>query len=213
MANIASNTYLFYSDNRKELEKVYDSISDFWDKYESKTTTRHFGLTPEGDVVNPSSEENEKLNKDYMTAEWMEYLDELCDTDNQFCLYTTSKWYGNPEYWYAWLNKNFNDVKMAYECIEPGCDILDMYDPDDKLDEKVILIAYDLTAEEIKKLPVEIQNVLWKCGGRFHQADNEDNHYLFQVFSKQQLEDWKFDITKLSNKWYVVKTNYLESIG
>lgn len=204
MANIAANTYLFYSDNRKELEKVYDSISDFWDKYGSKTTARHFGLTPEGDVVNPSSEENEKLNKDYMTAEWMEYLDELCDTDNQFCLYTTSKWYGNPEYWYAWLNRNFNYVKMAYECSEPGCDILDMYDPDDKLGEKVILMAYKLKTDEIKDLPVEIQDALCRY---------EDNYCICQIFSKQQLDDLKFDITKLSDKWYVIQTNYLESIG
>ena len=57
--------------------------------------------------------------------------------DNRFYMVTESDNYGNPLYWYNWLNNNFINLSVAFRCEEPLLEIFEQVDPDNELSDVV----------------------------------------------------------------------------
>ena len=106
MANIAHNTYLFYGD-KDELVKCHTMLNDIYEKVGSNESCV--------DVI-PL----------FQNPEWISYIDDINPgVDNRFYMVTESKNYGNPLYWYNWLNSNFTNLSVAFRCAEPLLEIFE----------------------------------------------------------------------------------------
>ena len=149
MANIANNTYLFYGD-RTELVKCHEKLNELYEKVGSDIIC--VDLTVENVVVN---------------GEWINYLEELSADDDSFKMETESKWYGNPVYWHDWVKTNFPNLSVAFMCEEPGMEIFEKVDPDNKFDEYIYIWGSDVPDEDVEKLPQVLKDVLFDgyiCG-------------------------------------------------
>lgn len=142
MANIATNTYLFYGD-RDELVKCYDELSELYEKIGSNACC--VDRTVKNAVVN---------------GEWIEWIDELSDDADSFQMATNSKWYGNPVYWDNWLKANYPKLSVAFMCEEAGMGIFEKVDPDNRFDDYIYISGYDIPEEDIAKLPKVIKDAM-----------------------------------------------------
>lgn len=142
MANIASNTYIFYGD-REELGKCYDTLTELYEKVGSNICC--VDRTVENIVVN---------------CEWIECIEELSDDADSFWMDTNSKWYGNPLYWFNWVKTNYPKLAVAFMCEEAGMGIFEKVDPDNKFDEYIYISGYSIPEEDIAKLPKVIKDAM-----------------------------------------------------
>lgn len=148
MANIANNTYLFYGD-RTELVKCHNALTELHEKVGDDCCADR---TVENTVVN---------------CEWINYLEELSEGADSFKMETESKWYGNPVYWHDWVKTNFPKLSVAFMCEEPGMEIFEKVDPDDKFDDYIYIWGSDVPDENVEKLPQVLKDVLFDgyvCG-------------------------------------------------
>ena len=144
MANIASNTYLFYGD-RDELVKCYDELSKLYEKIGNNIACAD--RTVENVVVN---------------GEWIECIEELSDDADSFWMDTNSRWYGNPVYWDNWVKANYPKLSVAFMCTEQGMGIFEKVDPDNRFDDYIYVSGYDIPEEDIAKLPQVIKKAMGK---------------------------------------------------
>lgn len=142
MANIASNTYLFYG-NRDELVKCYDELSKLYEKIGSNIAC--VDRTVKNVVVN---------------GEWIEWIEELSDDADSFQMCTNSKWYGNPVYWDNWVKANYPKLSVAFMCEEAGMGIFEKVDPDNRFDDYIYVSGSDIPEEDIAKLPQVIKDAM-----------------------------------------------------
>lgn len=142
MANIASNTYLFYGD-RDELVKCYDELSKLYEKIGSNACC--VDRTVKNVVVN---------------GEWIDWIEELSDDADSFQMCTDSKWYGNPVYWDNWVKANYPKLSVAFMCEEAGMGIFEKVDPDNRFDDYIYVSGYDIPEEDIAKLPKVIKDAM-----------------------------------------------------
>ena len=149
MANISSNTYIFYGD-RTELVKCHDELNKLYEKVGSNLVC--VDLTVENVVVN---------------GEWIDYIEELSKDADSFRMDTNSKWYGNPVYWDNWVKANFPKLSVAFMCEECGMEIFEKVDLDNKFDEYIHISGSNIPEEDIAKLPKVIKDAMckdWVCG-------------------------------------------------
>ena len=142
MANIASNTYIFYGD-RTELVKCYDALTELYEKVGSRLSC--VNRTDENVVVN---------------GEWIECIEELSDDATSFWMDTNSKWYGNPVYWDNWVKANYPKLSVAFMCEECGMGIFEKVDPDNKFDNYIYISGSSIPEEDIAKLPKVIKDAM-----------------------------------------------------
>lgn len=142
MANIASNTYIFYGD-RTELVKCYDTLTELYEKNGNNISC--VDRTVENTVVN---------------CEWIECIEELSDDADSFWMDTNSKWYGNPVYWDNWVKTNYPKLSVAFMCEESGMGIFEKVDPDNKFDEYIYISGSSIPEEDIAKLPQVIKDAM-----------------------------------------------------
>lgn len=142
MANIATNTYLFYGD-RDELVKCYDELSKLYEKIGNNVCC--VDRTVKNVVVN---------------GEWIEWIEELSDNADSFQMCTDSKWYGNPVYWDNWVKANYPKLSVAFMCEEAGMGIFEKVDPDNRFDDYIYVSGYDIPEEDIAKLPKVIKDAM-----------------------------------------------------
>lgn len=143
MANIANNTYLFYGD-RTELDQCHNALTELHEKVGDDCCVDR---TVENVVVN---------------CEWINYLEDLSEDDDSFKMETESKWYGNPVYWHDWVETNFPKLSVAFMCEEPGMEIFEKVDPDNKFDEYVYICGSDITDEDMEGLPQLIKDEVYE---------------------------------------------------
>lgn len=177
MANIATNTYLFYGD-KDELEKAHAEIMDLF-----KTCRSNLSCVPVD------------AHPDELNGEWIDDVSVLTDADIKFEMVTNSRWYGNPLYWNNWVKEKYPKLSVAFSCEEPGLEIFERVDPDHMFDESVFLCSMAIDEEEIPSLPYCIKDCINK------DTFNND-YYVSGVFLKEELTSTGFDYTKLSEKWY-----------
>lgn len=149
MANIASNTYLFYGD-REELVKCHTELSKLYETVGSRFSCADRNV--ENTVVN---------------CEWIECIEELSDDADSFWMDTNSRWYGNPVYWDNWVKANYPKLSVAFMCEEIGMEIFEKVDPDNKFDEYIHISGSNIPEEDIAKLPKVIKDAMckdWVCG-------------------------------------------------
>lgn len=142
MANMADSTYLFYGD-RTELDKCHEKLNELYEKVGSDII-----------CVDTTTVENVVVN-----YEWINYLEELSEGADSFKMETTSRWYGNPVYWHDWVKTNFPKLSVAFMCEEPGMEIFEKVDPDNKFDEYIYIWGSDVPDENIEKLPQVLKDV------------------------------------------------------
>lgn len=144
MANIASNTYIFYGD-RSELVKCHDELSELYEK-----------------VGNNSSCVDNTVENTVVNCEWIECIEELSDDADSFWMDTNSKWYGNPVYWDNWVKTNYPKLSVAFMCEECGMGIFEKVDPDNKFDDYIWVSGSNIPEEDIAKLPQVIRDAMGK---------------------------------------------------
>ena len=133
MSNIAHNTYLFYGD-KYELVKCRMMLNDIYEKVGSDES-----------CVNVTSLAQ--------NPEWIIYINDITPgLDNRFYMVTESKNYGNPLYWYNWLNNNFINLSVAFRCEEPLLEIFEQVDPDNELSDVVWVQGRYISREDVQKL-------------------------------------------------------------
>jgi len=167
MANIANNTYLFYGD-RTELDQCHNALTELHEKVGDDCCVDR---TVENTVVN---------------CEWINYLEDLSEGADSFKMETESKWYGNPVYWHDWVKTNYPNLSVAFMCEEPGMEIFEKVDPDNKFDDYIYIWGSDVPDENVEKLPQVLKDVLFDgyiCGtflkdevfnSEFHPSDLPD---------------------------------------
>ena len=165
MANIANNTYLFYGD-RTELVQCHNALTELHEKVGDDCCV---DLTIENTVVN---------------GEWINYLENLSEDDDSFKMETESKWYGNPVYWHDWVKTNFPKLSVAFMCEEPGMEIFEKVDPDNKFDDYIYIWGSDVSDEDIEKLPPVLEDALF-------------DGYLCGTFLKDEVFDSEFQPSDL----------------
>jgi hypothetical protein len=148
MANIANNTYLFYGD-RTELDQCHNALTELHEKVGDDCCVDR---TVENTVVN---------------CEWINYLEDLSEGADSFKMETESKWYGNPVYWHDWVETNYPNLSVAFMCEEPGMEIFEKVDPDNKFDDYIYIWGSDVPDENVEKLPPVLEDALFDgylCG-------------------------------------------------
>lgn len=165
MANIANNTYLFYGDGT-ELVKCHNALTELHEKVGDDCCVDR---TVENTVVN---------------CEWINYLENLSEDDDSFKMETESKWYGNPVYWHDWVKTNFPKLSVAFMCEEPGMEIFEKVDPDNKFDDYIYIWGSDVSDEDIEKLPPVLEDALF-------------DGYLCGTFLKDEVFDSEFQPSDL----------------
>ena len=148
MANIANNSYMFYGD-KTELTKCHEELK----------------LYEKGD--NTISYDERTARNTVVHGEWIEGIESLREDADSFRMDTTSKWYGNPVYWHDWVKTNFPKLSVAFMCEEPGMEIFEKVDPDNKFDDYIYIWGSDVPDENVEKLPQVLKDVLFDgyvCG-------------------------------------------------
>lgn len=159
MANIATNTYLFYGD-KDEIIKCHKMLNGLDEDAGGASC-----VEPKSFIVHP---------------EWINIIDDIRPgVDDRFYMTTESKCCGNPVYWHDWVKANFTKLSVAYMCEEPGTETFEKVDPDNVLQDKVWVEGSDLSADDLSKLPPEISG----CAGK----DGDDTYYLFGSFDRYEL--------------------------
>ena len=192
MANIASNTYLFYGD-KTELTKCHEELSKLYEKDNGRFSCVH---ETENVVVN---------------GEWIEYIEELFDDADSFSMYTTSKWYGNPVYWDNWVKANYPKLSVAFMCEECGMGIFEKVDPDNRFDDYIWVSGYNIPEEDIAKLPQVIRDAVCEdsvCGtflesevfnSKFQPSDLPDS------VTYEEYTDTSYDEIRASDEAYLAR--------
>ena len=142
MANIASNTYIFYGD-KSDLVKCHNVLTELYKEFGNEHCC--VDRTVKDTVVN---------------YEWIVYIEELSDDVDSFFMDTNSKWYGNPIYWDNWVRANFPKLSVAFMCEEGGMGIFEKVDPDNKFDDYIWISGSDIPEEDIAKLPQVIRDAI-----------------------------------------------------
>jgi hypothetical protein len=159
MANIASNTYLFYGD-KDEIVKCHEMLNDLYEVAGGASC-----VEPKRFTVQP---------------EWINYIDDINPgVDDRFYMGTESKCYGNPVYWHNWVKSNFTNLAVAFRSEEPATDTFNQIDPDNVLQDRVWVEGLNIPADDLSKLPQEIRG----CAGK----DGDDTYYLCGSFDKDEL--------------------------
>ena len=141
MANIAHNTYLFYGD-KYELVKCRMMLNDIYEKVGSDES-----------CVNVTSIDQ--------NPEWIIYINDITPgLDNRFYMVTESDNYGNPLYWYNWVNSNFTNLSVAFRCEEPLLEIFEQVDPDNELSDVVWVQGRYIPQEDVQKLHPTLRDIL-----------------------------------------------------
>lgn len=135
MANIASNTYIFYGD-RSELIRCHNVLTELYKEFGNEHCC--VDRTVENTVVN---------------YEWIACIEELSEDADSFWMDTNSKWYGNPVYWDNWVKTNFPKLSVAFMCEECGMKIFEKVDPDNRFDDYIYINGSDIPEEDMAKLP------------------------------------------------------------
>ena len=167
MANMADSTYLFYGD-RTELVKCHEELNELYEKVGSDII-----------CVDTTTVENVVVN-----GEWINYLEELSVDGDSFKMETESKWYGNPVYWHDWVKTNFPKLSVAFMCEEPGMEIFEKVDPDNKFDEYIYIWGSNVPDEYVEKLPPVLEDALF-------------DGYLCGTFLKDEVFDSEFQPSDL----------------
>lgn len=175
MANIAHNTYLFYGD-KDELVKCYAMLNDIYEKVGSDES-----------CVNVTSVTQ--------NAEWISYIDDINPgLDNRFYMVTESRNYGNPVYWYNWVNSNFTNISVAFRCEEPYLEIFEQVDPDNELSDVVWIQGRYISQEDVQKL----HPTLRACCHR--ESDGPANSfYVLGSFYRDEVFNNGFELSNLPN--------------
>ena len=142
MANIASNTYIFYGD-RLELVKCHRVLTKLYKEFGNEHCC--VDRTVENIVVN---------------YECIVCIEELSDNADSFWMDTNSKWYGNPVYWNDWVKANYPKLSVAFMCEECGMGIFEKVDPDNRFDDYIWISGSDIPEEDIAKLPQVIRDAV-----------------------------------------------------
>ena len=159
MANIATNTYLFYGD-KDEITKCHKMLKGLDEDAGGASC-----VEPKTFIVHP---------------EWINIIDDIRPgVDDRFYMTTESKCCGNPVYWHDWVKANFTKLSVAYMCEEPGGETFEKVDPDNVLQDKVWVEGSDISADDLSKLPPELSG----CSGK----DGDDTYYLCGSFDKDEL--------------------------
>lgn len=159
MANIATNTYLFYG-NREELVKCHKELKELYADADGASCTE-----PKMFIVN---------------LEWVDCIDDINPgVDDRFYMRTESKWYGNPLYWYNWVKTNFPKLSVAFRCEEPMMEIFNQIDPDNVLQDSVWVYGSEISTDDLSKLPPKIR----ECASK----NFDDTYYLCGSFDKEEL--------------------------
>lgn len=151
---MADSTYLFYGD-RTELVKYHEKLNELYEKVGSNIVC--VDLTVENVVVN---------------GEWINYLEELSEGADSFKMETESEWYGNPVYWHDWVKTNFPKLSVAFMCEEPGMEIFEKVDPDNKFDDYIYIWGSDVPDENVEKLPQVLKDEVFNS--EFQPSDLPD---------------------------------------
>lgn len=175
MANIATNTYLFYGDDKEEIIKCHKTLNDLFEKIGSNES-----CVP----VPPHN------------AEWIYFISDInpdVDHADIFYMDTESKWYGNPTYWQQWVKENFPKLSVAFRCYEPGFGIFEQVDPDNMFSaELVFLYGTNISATELEKLPIQYKDYVGMNGDT-----HDDGYYIFGAYDKSELFNDNFKSTDL----------------
>ena len=142
MANIASNTYIFYGD-REELVKCHSELTELYKEFGNEHCC--VDRTVENIVVN---------------YEEIMCIEELSEDADSFWMDTNSKWYGNPVYWNDWVKANYPKLSVAFMCEEGGMGIFEKVDPDNRFDDYIWISGSDIPEEDIEKLPQVIRDAV-----------------------------------------------------
>ena len=142
MANIASNTYLFYGD-KAELVKCHDALNKIYEK-----------------VGNNISCVDRTVFNITVNYEWIDDIGELHENADSFCMSTHSKWYGNPVYWNNWVKTHYPKLSVAFMCEECSMGIFEKVDPDNKFDDYIWIQGSDIPEEDIVKLPQVLKDAI-----------------------------------------------------
>jgi hypothetical protein len=164
MANIVTNTYLFYGD-KNEIIKCHKMLNDLYEDANGASL-----VEPKTFIVN---------------SEWINYIDDINPgVDDRFYMVTESKWYGNPLYWHNWVKNNYPELSVAFRCEEPMRGIFNQIDPDNVLQDRVWVEGLNIPADDLSKLPQEIRG----CASK----DGDDTYYLGDSFDKDELFNSNF---------------------
>ena len=142
MANLASNTYLFYGD-KTELVKCHNVLTELYKEFGNEHCC--VDRTVENTVVN---------------YECIMCIEKLSEDADSFWMDTNSKWYGNPVYWNDWVKANFPKLSVAFMCEESGMGIFEKVDPDNRFDDYIRISGSDIPEEDIAKLPQVIRDAV-----------------------------------------------------
>lgn len=198
MANIATNTYLFYGD-RTELVKCHKELNELYEKCGHNISC--VDRTVENAVVN---------------AEWIECIEELSEDADSFWMDTTSKWYGNPVYWDNWVKTNYPKLSVAFMCEESGMGIFETVDPDNKFDEYIYISGYSIPEEDIAKLPQVIKDAM--SGDCVYAAFIKDEVFnseyqpsdLPDSVTYEEYTNTTYDAIRASNETYLTMLSNME---
>ena len=197
MANIANNTYMFYGD-KTELDKCYEELNKLYEK--------------DNGVV-PCFHETENV---VVHGEWIEYIDESDEDDDSFRMHTPSKWYGNPVYWDNWVKANFPKLSVAFMCEEPGCEVFEKVDPDNKFGDYIYVHGSDIPDEDITKLPQVLKDAICECGiwGTFSKDEVFSSEFqpsdLPDSVKYKEYTNTTYDEIRASDEAYLAKWTDIE---
>ena len=173
MANIASNTYLFYGD-KAELVKCHTMLNNI---YEEVGSDKSCGV-PEFPHINPK---------------WIDHIDELIEgVDDRFYMNTNSKYYGNPLYWYNWVNSNFTNISVAFRCEEPLLEIFEQVDPDNELSDAVWIQGRYIPEEDVQKLHPRLRDCCYREDGGL-----ANSFYVLGAFNRNAVFNNDFKLADL----------------
>jgi len=184
MANMAHNTYLFYGD-KDELVKCHKMLNDIYEKVGSDESCVDFIPLVQN-------------------SEWISYIDDINPgLDSRFYMVTESKHYGNPLYWYNWLNNNFTNLSVAYRCEEPLLEIFEQVDPDNELSDAIWIQGRYIPQEDVQKLHPTLRSC---C----HREDSgpANSFYVLGTFDRDEVFNNGFELSNLPDTVEVREYTY-----
>lgn len=196
MANIARNTYMFYGD-RAELVKCHEELNKLHEKV--------------GDTSCVHEIENVVVH-----AEWIEYIEDLSKNADSFRMGTSSKWYGNPVYWDNWVKANFPKLSVAFMCEEPGVEIFEKVDPDNRFDDRIYVHGSDIPDEDIEKLPPVLKDAIteYSIYGTFRKDEVFNSKFqpsdLPDSVEYKEYTDATYDEIRASDEAYIARWATIE---
>ena len=173
MANIANNTYLFYGD-KDEIVKCHKMLNDIYEKV-------------------GSNESCVDVTSLVQNAEWISYIDDINPgLDNRFYMVTESRNYGNPVYWYNWVNSNFTKLSVAFRCEEPLLEIFEQVDPNNELSDVVWIQGRYIPQEDVQKLHPTLRGCCFR-----ENSGPANSFYIVGTFNRDEVFNNDFKLADL----------------